>query len=80
MTARLFDPQTADRLSVLIAQARECTLNVNLDYCPLRPPECAFIAQLFDTAEREILTARGHTLAEVVAELHERWLAKGLMG
>lgn len=78
MTARTFDAQTADRLFVLIAQARDSTLNLNLDYCPLRPPECAFIAQLFDPSEREILSARGRTLAQAVGQLHERWLAKGM--
>lgn len=84
MTARIpprpYDVQTADRLAVLIAQAKEATMNVNLDYCPLRPPEFAFIGQLFDTREREIVSARGRTLAEVVSVLHERWLGKGFPG
>jgi hypothetical protein len=84
MTARpplkILDSQTADRLTVLIAQAKESTLTFSLDFCPLRPSEYAFIGQLFDTREREIISARGHTLAEVISGLHDRWLAKGLPG
>ena len=77
---RLFDVQTADRLSTLHAFALEHGQRVNIDFDGYRVPSAWWIIQLFDHEERDIISARGKTLAEAVADLHERWLAKGLPG
>lgn len=72
---RLIDPATADRAQRLVEFARDNTLNFNLDYCSARPPECAFICQLFDLADRTVLSAAGPTAAEVLATLHRSAVA-----
>ncbi|MBX9582448.1 MAG: hypothetical protein K2X87_19260 [Gemmataceae bacterium] len=78
MSGKLLDSSTAAALFALHAVASERTLNLSLDYCPLRPPECAWILQLFDIEEHSITTSRAATLAVAVAAALDQVRAKQL--
>jgi hypothetical protein len=64
---KLLDSSTAAALFTLHALALDRTLALDINYDALRPPECAWIVQLWDPGEREVTSARAPTLAQAVA-------------
>lgn len=79
---RAFDVSTAEKLSVILAAATENGLAFSFDFLGpyARVPGRWYIAQLFDLEDRCVVSGRGKDPNEAVAELLERWLAKGLPG
>lgn len=70
---RLFDVPTADRLSSLADTAREHSLVLSVDYWGERAEGKSWIVQLFDHAEKQVVSGRGTTLSQAVRECLDRW-------
>jgi hypothetical protein len=69
VSGKLLDSATAANLFNLHALAVSEGLALDIHFDPLRPTELAWIVQLWDHAEREVVSARSPTLAMATSQV-----------
>lgn len=75
MSNRIFDASSVDKLSALIAIAKENSLAVSMDFLGNAKEEM-WIVQIFDLQERLIVSANGKSAIEAIRRIHENWFSK----
>jgi len=68
---RILDISALDKLSTIIAVAKEYSLAVSIDFLG-----DFWIMQMFDSQERLVVSANAKTATEVVNKVHENWLKR----
>lgn len=75
MSNRIFDASSVDKLSTLVAIAKDNGLAVTLDFIG-SGKEDLWIVQIFDLKERLIVSANAKTANDAVRRLHDNWFSK----
>jgi uncharacterized membrane protein YqjE len=72
---RIFDTPSVDKLSTLVAIARDNGLAMSIDFlggCK----DNLWIIQIFDSQERLVVSANAKTVIEAVSKIHTNWFVK----
>lgn len=75
MSNRIIDTPTVDRLSALVAIAKENGLALSIDFMGALNKNL-WIIQLFDAKERLVISANGTTAIEAINRIHANWFTK----
>lgn len=75
MSNRIVDTPSVEKLSTLVAIAKENSLAVSIDYLGSTRDDI-WIVQIFDIQERLVVSANGKSLPEVIRRVHENWFTK----
>ncbi len=75
MSNRIVDTPSVEKLSTLVAIAKENSLAVSIDYLGSTRDDI-WIVQIFDIQERLVVSANGKSLPEVIRRVHENWFIK----
>ena len=75
MSNRIFDASSVDKLSALIAIAKDNSLAVSMDFLGNSKDEM-WIVQIFDLQERLIVSANGKSAIEAIRKVHDNWFTK----